>query len=146
MSIRICIAVDTVEEALDVFAHLKTHKPKVFSPQVMIDPQKSTDGARVFDPSHAPVVESNAAPAGHTAPVETEFKNVSPGWTACQKIGVDTKVAILTHIGSSGCAADPEHIAKKIKRTPDQTKALLQLLWDRGVILHDKATNSFKKA
>jgi hypothetical protein len=146
MSIRICIAVDTPEEALDVFSALKTHKPKMASPQVMIDPQKTTDGARVFDPSYPP--ETQPTPPAKAAVVEEQapFKNTSPGWVACQKIGAETKAAILAHIGDGVVAANADFIAKKIKRTPDQTKALLQLLWDRGVILYDRKTNSFKKA
>lgn len=144
MTIRICIAVDTVDEALDVFAKLKDHKLRA-TPQVMIDPQKSTDGARVFDPEHtAAPVQDKPAPVPHT--VEEEFKNASPGWIPCQKIGSETKDAILAHIGKDSVQADPEHIAKKIKRTPEQTKALLQLLWDRGEIEYDRKTNSFKKA
>jgi hypothetical protein len=139
MSIRICIAVDTVDEALEVFEHLKTRKTKP-APQVMIDPSKSTDEARVFDPSHPPSVLTNA-PAQAAASVITHSfgKNISPKWAACSRIGSDTKDALFKHIGDHpmGCLADVEHIAKKIKRTPDQTKALLQLLWDRREIKYD---------
>ena len=145
MTIRICIAVDTVEEALDVFAHLKSHKPKITSPQVMIDPQKSTDGARVFDPERHAAPEP-AKPAPTAAAEPAPFKNSSPGWVACQKIGTETKAAILAHIGDGLVAANADFIAKKIKRTTEQTEALLQLLWDRGVILYDRKTNSLKKA
>ena len=137
MSIRICIAVDTVDEALEIFEHLKTRKTRP-APQVMIDPSKSSDEARVFDPSYPPSVLTNE-PAPAKAVVSAFGKNISPKWAACSRIGSDTKEALFKHIGDDpmGCLADVEHIAKKIKRTPDQTKALLQLLWDRGEIKYD---------
>jgi hypothetical protein len=141
MNIRICIAVDTVDEALQVFAQLKGTKIST-STQVMVDPKKATDDARVFDPSHPPA-EATATAATKPERLHNSApafgKNVSPKWVAAGRIGGDTKEALLKHIGDDevGCLADVEHIAKKIKRTPDQTKALLQLLWDRGEIKYD---------
>ncbi len=63
----------------------------------------------------------------------TTRSNVNPGFVACQKIGTETKDTLLAALPSG----DVEHIAKKIKRTPDQTKSFLQLMWDRDLIKYD---------
>ena len=76
--------------------------------------------------------EMNAGPSlGITQAVPRE--NMDPGFTACSRIGSDTKEALLKNLPTS----DPDHLAKKIKRTGEQTRQLLQLLWDRGEIRYD---------
>lgn len=62
-----------------------------------------------------------------------ERTNINPGFTACSRIGADTKAALLKALPGS----DPDHIRKKIKRSLDDTQAFLQLLWERDVIKFD---------
>jgi hypothetical protein len=59
--------------------------------------------------------------------------NINPGFTACSRIGTTTKEALFKALPGS----DPDHIRKKIGRTLEQTQELLQLLWERDLIIFD---------
>lgn len=67
----------------------------------------------------------------------------SPGWTACTRIGGETKDKI--HALLAITAASLEVIANHIKQKQVNAQALLQLLWDRDEIRYDPKEGMFWK-
>lgn len=112
---------DTYEAAciVEALKNVRSIELDSYSGRVKVD--------KVFDKKPEPQVRVEEPQANETPePAENE----NPGFTACTRIGGDTKDAILKNLPCS----DAEHLGKKIKRTAEQTEALLQLLWDRGDI------------
>lgn len=70
------------------------------------------------------------------AKVAAELPNTAPPGNAVTRIGQDTQKDILRVL--NGAPATLEHIAKAIKRKPEDAQALLKLLWERSVVrYHD---------
>ena len=124
MNITINVACKDAEEAHEVI-NLLTRRHKTW---VDHRAETATQGQEVGEP----VVVHVKKMSDGTLRVPDRV-NTSPGFVACQKIGSETKELLLAALPSS----DPDHIAKKIKRTPDQTRSFLQLMWDRGLIKFD---------
>jgi hypothetical protein len=81
----------------------------------------------------------NRSPAeGATLPAivlpEVRLNKVPPGF-ATTRIGQDTAADILRIL--DGAPATLEHIAKGIKRKPDDAQGLLKLLWERKKLSYD---------
>jgi hypothetical protein len=65
---------------------------------------------------------------------EVRLNKVPPGF-ATTRIGQDTAADILRIL--DGAPATLEHIAKGIKRKPDDAQGLLKLLWERKKLSYD---------
>lgn len=139
MSMRITIQVvcDTPDDAKDAINRLT--RPKNWVDMTEAEGVAATPLYGKRPPNTESTGSSEAKPAeqsgSNNGATGAPRPNVSPGWTACQKIGTDTKELLLKEL--PGRVNDPAHIAKKIKRTEEQTKALIQLVWDRGLIKYD---------
>lgn len=139
MKVRVTFELDSIAEAEEVMQAVKLLKDKPYrlkgfgAPIVDrdVDGEVEVQDGGPLDPRDVPEPKDRQEPAAPRP-------NVSPGFTACQKIGGDTKTQLLTEVDHRDLHPSTiEIIAKRMKRTPDQTKALIQLLWNRGEIKYD---------
>lgn len=133
MRITIQVTCEDAEDAKQVIAKLAAPGNTWVDqlPKINVDAQREARIDKIMGSSAPQAAEQSGSDNGA---IGAPRPNTSPGWDACQKIGSETKEKLLSELQHH---SDPEHVSKRIKRTPDQTRALIQLLWNRGEIKYD---------